>query len=438
MDVLGRSLEARRSGFSLFLLAFSLDTSYHFGKDGARKVGDDVRQQPSSIKLGSGAWMIILGVLTMPKKDKETRPTGGRISPDDRGPRDRVSRLLKWVAGVTAILSLIFAVHQAVQLISDVREQRRQITELYKVGKVQQGAADYEGAWASFERALKIAESGGKLAKLTGQLSKETITLREAQEDLAMEWVKNIVRPEGQTFSRIVDQLVAVLNRGAANATGVRKADLLAHVGWANFLRWRDGNRQLNPEQQYRQALEIDPANPFAHAHWGHWMAWGRETSLEEAKRHFSAALASGRAREYVRKIQLAAFQNLGMDGEGNFLGVINEMRTSNEKIDPLTRNRMFAIYAYSCRYGDERFQRLLAAVPATEQLATFRALFYDVGFDEGRRWTRDACLATLTEAAGDREEALRLWVALRQHYSSPGSGQRDADAAIKRLSPHR
>ena len=45
---------------------------------------------------------------------------------------------------------------------------------------------------------------------------------------------------------------------------------------------------------------------------------------------------------------------------------------------------------------------------------------------------------ATLTEAAGDREEALRLWVALRQHYSSPGSGQRDADAAIKRLSPHR
>ena len=50
MDVLGRSLEARRSGFSLFLLAFSLDTSYHFGKDGARKVGDDVRQQPSSIE----------------------------------------------------------------------------------------------------------------------------------------------------------------------------------------------------------------------------------------------------------------------------------------------------------------------------------------------------------------------------------------------------
>jgi len=382
--------------------------------------------------------MIVPGLFTMRKKDKETRPTGGRISPDDQGPRDRVSRLLKWVGGVTAILSLVFAVQQAIQLVSDVREQRRQITELYKVGKLQQDAADYEGAWASFERALKIAESGGRLAKLTGQLSRETITLREAQEDLAMEWVRNTVGREGQSFSGIVDQLVAVLNRGVSNATGVRKADLLAHVGWANFLRWRDGNRQLNPEQQYRQALEIDPANPYAHAQWGHWMIWRRETSLEEAKRHFSAALASGRAREYVRKIQLAAFQNLGMDGEGDYLGVINEMRRNNEKIDLPTRNRMFAIYTYSCRYGDERFQRLLSAVPATEQLVTFRALFYDENLEEERRWDREGCLAALTEAAGDREEALRLWVALRQHYSSPGTRQRDADAAIKRLSPHR
>ena len=381
--------------------------------------------------------MIVLGILTVPKKKgEETRPAGRSIAPDDHKPSDRLSRLLKWVGGITAILSLIFAVHQALQLVSDVREQRRQITELYNVGKAQQGAADYEGAWASFERALKIAESGGKLAKLTGQLSTETITLREAQEDLAMEWVKNIARPEGQTFSRIVDQLVAVLNRGASNATGVRKADLLAHVGWANFLRWRDGNRQLNPEQQYRQALEIDSANPYAHAHWGHWELWTGEASLEDAKRHFSAALASGRARDYVRKIQLAALQNLGADGEGDVLAVVNEMRRNNEKIDPRTRNRAFGIYYSSCRYGDDRLARLLAAVPATEQIATFRTLFYDEDFDKGRRPTRDACLATLTEAAGDRKEALRLWVALRQQYPSSGPGQRDADAAVKRLSP--
>lgn len=136
----------------------------------------------------------------MPKKGKQTlldtRRTGG-----DQGPRDRFSRLMKWVGGVAAILSLIFALHQATQLVSDVREQRRQITELYNVGKLQHSAADYEGAWTSFERALKTAEAGGKLAKLTGQLSKETIALREAQEDLAMEWLENVSASRGQTFS---------------------------------------------------------------------------------------------------------------------------------------------------------------------------------------------------------------------------------------------
>jgi len=338
---------------------------------------------------------------------------------------------------VSAILSLIFGVHQATQLVSDVREQRRRIAEQYEVGRLQQGAADYEGAWASFEQALKTAESGGKLAKLTGQLSKETLALREAQEDLAMAWVKNVARPGGQPFARIVDQLVPVLNRGAANATGSRRADLLAHVGWANFLRWRDGQRQLNPEQQYRQALEIDAANPYAHAHWGHWKLWRRE-ALEDARRHFSAALASGRARDYVRAIQLAALQNLGVEGEGDFLGVINAMRKDDERIDSQARNHAFGIYAFACRYGDDRFLRLLAAVPAAEQLATYRALFSPEDSDAWRRQNRDACLATLTEAAGHREEALRLWVALRPHLSSPGSLQRNADAAIKRLSPQR
>jgi hypothetical protein len=191
----------------------------------------------------------------MPKKGKQTlldtRRTGG-----DQGPRDRFSRLMKWVGGVAAILSLIFALHQATQLVSDVREQRRQITELYNVGKLQHSAADYEGAWTSFERALKTAEAGGKLAKLTGQLSKETIALREAQEDLAMEWLENVSASRGQTFSDIVDKLVPVLSRGLARSSGARKADILAHLGWANFLRWRDGNRQLNPELQYREALD--------------------------------------------------------------------------------------------------------------------------------------------------------------------------------------
>src|SRR5207249_4002363 len=129
----------------------------------------------------------------------------------------RRERILKWVGGITAILSLLFGLHQMTQLVSNLRERQRHIAELYKVGKLQQGAADYEGARASFEQALKTAEEGEQLPKLTGQLGEERRELRKAQEDLAMEWLENVyVRlSEGQTFSNIVDKLVPILSRGA-------------------------------------------------------------------------------------------------------------------------------------------------------------------------------------------------------------------------------
>ncbi len=349
----------------------------------------------------------------MSKQAKQKLPNE-RHPGDDQGSRTRPERLLKWVGGITAVLSLIFGLHQMIRLVSDVRERQRQITELYKVGKLQQGNADYSTAWASFEQAMKSAEPGGQLAKLTGQLGDERIKLREAQEDLAMDWLRNIRTSGDQTFSDIVDQLVPVLDQGIVSASGTRQADLLAHVGWANFLRWRDGHRELNPEQQYRQALTIDPANPYAHSHLGHWQFLQRE-NIAAAKEHFLAAMATGRAQDYVRKIHLAALKNLGSDGDGEFLAVVNDMRKNNETIDAQTRADLYSIYYFACsnRYDAERFAKLLAAVPAAEQVATFRALFYgkhDSDFDQWKRPGWDACLATLLEAAGQREEALQIW----------------------------
>lgn len=336
----------------------------------------------------------------MPRKSKQTpvdppRPAG------PHGSRTKLEIVLKWAGGTTAILSLIFGLNQLTQLVSDVRERQRQATEHYNVGKLQHGAADYVGAWNSFEQGLKASGAGGKLVKLTGQLGKETIMLREAQEDLAMEWLENITTSEGQSFTDIVDRLFPVLSRGLASSSGARKADLLAHTGWANFLRWRDGKRHLNPEPQYREALEIDPANPYAHAHWGHWILWMGEAP-EGARQHFSAALTSGRVRDYVRRIQLSAWKNEGEDGHPEFLAAVNDMRKNHESIDSQTISYLRAIYYLSCpRYDSTRFTRLIAAVPATEQLATFRALLSD--WDSP---SRDACLASLMQAAGQQEEA--------------------------------
>ena len=341
---------------------------------------------------------------------------------------------------MTAVLSLVFALNQLTRLVSDVRERQRETAELYRVGKLQQGAGDYPAAWASFDEGLKAAEPGGQLAKLTGRLGDARRQLREAQEDLAMEWLENlrVNVSRGESFSDVVARLVPVLTRGVASSSGPRKADLLAHLGWADVLRWRDGRRELNPEQHYRQALEIDPRNPYAHAYWGHWQLWTRrDVSLNEAREHFAAALASGRARDHVRRMELSAIGNLGRGGEEELLRLVSDMRKNNETIDPGTSSQVYSVYWSACASRtQDRVAQVVAAVPITEHQAIFRALFHGDNFDTLRGRERDACLAALLEAAGQREEARQLWVRLRQDLSPSDREWRDrADTAIKRLS---
>src|SRR5207248_938152 len=154
---------------------------------------------------------------------------------------------------------------------------------------------------------------GGQLPKVLGELGKEQRQLREAQEDLAMVWLENIRISEGQKFSDIVDKLVPIVTRGVESASGVRKADLLAYIGWAYFRKSRDDALKLDIDGKYREALRLDPDNPFAHAMWGHWLIVNGN-HIAEAQQHFAAALKSGRERKFVRELHLAALQWVGAD----------------------------------------------------------------------------------------------------------------------------
>ena len=68
----------------------------------------------------------------------------------------------------------------------------------------------------------------------------------------------------------LVKRTLPVLARGASDAKGERLANLLAHMGWADYLRGGlAGSGGPDPEKHYRTALEADPANVYAHAMWG-------------------------------------------------------------------------------------------------------------------------------------------------------------------------
>jgi len=347
-----------------------------------------------------------------------------------------MARILKWIGSITAILSLVFGVYQLATMISDARERARHIDEVFAIAKAQQGAADYAAAWESFGEALKSAEEGGTIAKIAGQLDSRQLRIREAQEDLAMEWLRNIRTASDEKFSDTVDKLLPVLVRGVPDAGGARKGDLTAHIGWSYFLKSRDGMIEADPERSYAQALAADSANPYAHAYWGHWILWKRG-SLDEAMQHFAAAVAANRELAYVRRIELAALTDARSGaGDAEFLRVVNEMRKRHEPLDARVRGRVYSIY-YVAMQDDPQFKKLTAAVPATEHIDLIRALLNDASFDASKIPLREAAIAVLQEAAGQRERALASWKTVRAAVK-PGGGEKlrqRADAEIKRLS---
>jgi tetratricopeptide (TPR) repeat protein len=359
----------------------------------------------------------------MPKA-KKVKP--GRAERDETlESKGRLGAALKWVGGATAVLSLVFGLRQLTGMISDARDRQRQVTELIAMGKLQQEARDYGSGWISLRKAAELRANQSRV--------------RAAQEDLAMAWLDNIRGSQSpMPFTAIVDTLVPVLSRGVVSAEGPRKADLLAHLGWADFLRWRDGERSLEPAERYRQALAVDSQNVYAHAMLAHWILWNGG-SLEDANRHFATALRSGRERPYLRGLQLAALANMP-EGRGDLdmLRVVNDMRKDNEPLDPSARNRIW--YAYYSRFvssptGDS-LDHLFAAVPPAEQVATYRWVFQNTEYVESKGFLYEYHLARLQEAAGQHGEALATYRSVRSKLTPDVIDRirRRVDSAIVRL----
>jgi hypothetical protein len=360
-----------------------------------------------------------------------------RQPPDPPTPRDRLTHALKWVGAVTSILSLIFGLYQLTNLMAGVRERQRRVTELLNVETAQRSAGDFARAWATLQEAAKLADEGGKLATIMGRLDDVRQGVRLRQEDLAMAWLRDSRPGPGRAFSDIVNPVLPVLERGLLTATGERKADLLAHLGWADFLRFRDDGVVRNPDTRYREAVQLDAKNPYAHANLAHWILW-RSGPLDAAKHEFSAALESGRAHAYVRRLQIFALLNRPRDdADAEILRVVNDMRKNKEAVDERTRARVFSVYASVVGRDETAAQTLRTALLPSDQLETFQALFYDQDFDPAKRPSREVCLATLQEAAGRPEDALRTLHAVRAELTANSSESlaRAVDASIARLS---
>jgi len=291
---------------------------------------------------------------------------------------------------------------------------------LAEEAKLHQGAGDYAAAWDRYASGLTACPGSREAAA--------------GQERLAMAWLDNIRVTAGkETFTDIVGKVQPALSRAALGRDDRHAADALAHLGWGDFLRSRDGKGGLDPALYYQQALQRDPGNAYAHAFWGHYlMATGADTAA--AKAHFDQALASSTQRAFVREMQIAAaLWSRDPAREEDAVRIASEMRAQGESLPAIggdsLASRLWNIY-YARLVRGESKESFLGLLPAPDHLATFLWLFPAYAKSSNRELYL-FMLAQLQAHNGDRAEALATYRSLLSALTARGeSGGRMVDAS--------
>jgi hypothetical protein len=324
------------------------------------------------------------------------------------------------------------------------RARAAEVSKLVEQGLSQANSTTFDDGW-------KILEDARSLAPM----SREVL---EAEEGLAMDWVRRngLAQWSSEYVQKVLGKTLPVLQRAAGEATGRRKADLVAHLGWTEYLRGLTGGEgQLHTVDNYRRALELDSRNVFAHAMWGFEalrMFPNDKEALELAKSHFSAAVESEREREYVRFVEVAAllmsYTQLWSGDSGRemeAIRVMNDMRVKGEpKPTGFVKRHLWAVYHFDAVTND-RLESIVPALPPADHLAAFRWAFPEEDLSRNEPPTLFNylyVLAQLQEKAGDRAGALASYRRVvdefsRNKYTASRaiSMNERANAALKRLS---
>lgn len=241
-----------------------------------------------------------------------------------------------------------------------------------------------------------------------------------------MQWLENVQVSGGQTLSSLVEKLEPVLTSGVAPAKPARRqADLMAHLGWSYFLRGRESPSSPDPETAYRDALRKDPANPYAHAMWGHWMLWNHQ-DLEQASRHFDAALQSAdpALRPYIRSLQLSALRNAEMpESFAEMTRVANQVRREHRELDRRWPHDLLNIYWEYLVPPNPQTAVFLRALEPGDQSATFDWLLAQAGEADRNSLANAYIHCALLEAAGRSSEALAGYRVVQARLGREGSG---------------
>lgn len=329
---------------------------------------------------------------------------------------------------LAAILAIVLAAAGALVLQQHEAERRAEL-------EAQQAAAQ-----ARRQQAQRVAEAAASALQLCeagdyalGWQRLATLDAPREREQCGMRWLRAAQVTVGkQTFGELADRIKPVLADGLPASTGAYAADLRAHLGWADFLRSRDGVAAPDPAAQYERALQDDPGNPYAHAMWGHWLLWQSPLSADAAARHFASALKERRDTAFVRSLQLAAYYNRPTLWP-RLLPVLDQMRHRGERLPGDLRDRLYRNVLAGGLIDPSSRGATLAALPPADLLETFDWL-QPPQRSQSEQWQADFCRALLQANAGERSTARAGLEALRRNLRSEHASGRIVDETERLL----
>lgn len=248
-----------------------------------------------------------------------------------------------------------------------------------------------------------------------------------AQQDCAMAALRTFIRfpPAGLAAAAPAFRapLQAALQKPPPEPQ--RAADLRAHLGWADAMAWREQrDPALDPEGAWREALAVDGANPYAHAMRGWWRLARppyTDEAVSQALDALKAAETSARfaqdaeLRDFVRRVQLQGLLQRA-ERTGPLLQLLDRLRRGNEALRPDEVDRVW-LYVYASASSAEQGQRVLAALPPEDNLATFLWAVPRPGPQDLSLRSWRYAHALLLRAAGRQAEAQAELVALRDAF---------------------
>ncbi len=274
---------------------------------------------------------------------------------------------------------------------------------------------------AELAAAVQLCEAGSHAVawKQFDAIAAERVadeSVRTSREDCAMRWLREArVAGDKETFAALVAPLQPVLAQGMAAARGERRADLQAHLGWADFLRSRDGGAPADPPALYRGALADDAGNVFAHTMWAHWLVWQGGRIEGEVRQHLEAAARSPREHPWLRRMQFSiAFLRGELNGYA--LEVLNQMRSAGEQPDTAQRDLVWRrLIDWGLLAGDPEREQMLGFLSPADALATVEWLYPQEQMVADRQPLHRFALALLQARAGRQDEARSALEALQR-----------------------